>query len=87
MVRPSPLFFPACRKGTSIPRGRRVNHSAGRTGEFGGGAGRRMGKVTIALIVIVVLAVIAGGVFLANWNPPPPSTPVEKVLPDARFPK
>ncbi len=46
-----------------------------------------MGRFTIALIVIIVLAVLAGGVFLATWNPPPPSAPVEKVLPDARFPK
>ncbi|HEX3537233.1 MAG TPA: hypothetical protein VHU15_10740 [Stellaceae bacterium] len=46
-----------------------------------------MGKLTVALIIIVVLAVVAGGLFLAFWDPPAPSKPVEKVLPDARFPK
>jgi len=44
-----------------------------------------MGKVTIAFVIALLL--IGGGVFLALWNPPAPSAPVEKVLPDARFPK
>jgi hypothetical protein len=46
-----------------------------------------MGKLTIAVVVIVILAVLGGAVFLELWNPPAPSTPVQKVLPDARFPK
>jgi hypothetical protein len=46
-----------------------------------------MGKLTVALIVVVALAVAAGGLFLAFWEIPAPSKPVEKVLPDARFPK
>ena len=46
-----------------------------------------MGKLTIGVIVVVVLAVLGGAVFLALWNPPAPSAPVQKVLPDARFPK
>ncbi len=46
-----------------------------------------MGKVTIAFVLVIALLLIGGGVFLALWNPPVPSTPVEKVLPDARFPK
>jgi hypothetical protein len=46
-----------------------------------------MGKLTIGLVVVVILAVLGGAVFLALWNPPAPSAPVEKVLPDARFPK
>jgi hypothetical protein len=46
-----------------------------------------MGKLTIGLVVVIVLAVLGGAAFLALWNPPPPSAPVEKVLPDARFPK
>ena len=46
-----------------------------------------MGKLTVALIVVVVLAVAAGGLFLAFYEIPAPSKPVEKVLPDARFPK
>ena len=46
-----------------------------------------MGRVTIVLIVILVLALAAGFVALAYWDFPAPSTRVEKVLPDARFPK
>jgi Flp pilus assembly protein CpaB len=46
-----------------------------------------MGKVTIILIVILGLAVAGGFVFLATWDIPAPSGHVEKVLPDARFPK
>ena len=46
-----------------------------------------MGKLTIGVIVAVVLAVLGGALFLALWNPPAPTAPVQKVLPDARFPK
>jgi len=46
-----------------------------------------MGRVTLLLVVVFVLAVVGGGLFLAFGNFPVPSTPVEKVLPDARFPK
>ena len=52
-----------------------------------GDASRGMGKLTIGVVVVVVLAVLGGAAFLALWNPPVPSAPVEKVLPDARFPK
>jgi hypothetical protein len=46
-----------------------------------------MGKLTIGVVVVVVLVALGGAVFLALWNPPAPSAPVEKVLPNARFPK
>ena len=46
-----------------------------------------MGRLTLWLVIIVVLLVLGGAVFLALWNPPAPSTPVEKVLPSERFPK
>jgi hypothetical protein len=46
-----------------------------------------MGKLTIGVVVVVVLVVLGGAIFLALWNPPAPSAPVEKVLPNARFPK
>ena len=46
-----------------------------------------MGKVTVALVIVVLLLLLGGAAFLALWNPPPPSAPVEKVIPDARFPK
>jgi hypothetical protein len=46
-----------------------------------------MGKVTILFVLVIALLLIGGGVFLALWNPPAPSAPVEKVLPDGRFPR
>ena len=48
-----------------------------------------MARLTLLLVVVVVvvLAIIGGGLYLAYGNFPPPSAPVEKVLPDARFPK
>jgi hypothetical protein len=52
-----------------------------------GHASRTMGRLTLWLVIIVVLLLLGGAVFLALWNPPAPSTPVEKVLPNERFPK
>lgn len=46
-----------------------------------------MGKLTVALIIVIVMALLGGMAFLAFWNPPPPSSPVEKVIPNERFPK
>jgi hypothetical protein len=46
-----------------------------------------MGKLTIGIVVLIVLVALGGAVFLTLWNPPAPSVPVEKVLPNARFPK
>jgi hypothetical protein len=46
-----------------------------------------MGKVSLILVMVVVLAVGAGCLFLAYWHFDVPRTQVEKVLPDARFPK
>ena len=46
-----------------------------------------MGKLTVGVIIVVILAALGGAAFLAFWNPPVPSVPVHKVLPDARFPK
>ena len=46
-----------------------------------------MVKVGIAIAIVIVLAILGGGLYLAFGNFPAPTTPVEKVLPDARFPK
>jgi hypothetical protein len=46
-----------------------------------------MGKVTLVLVLVVVLAALGGASFLALWDFHVPQTQVEKVLPDARFPK
>ncbi|MBV8776488.1 MAG: hypothetical protein JO032_07395 [Alphaproteobacteria bacterium] len=46
-----------------------------------------MAKLTLILVMVVVLAVLGGAVFLASWHIDVPRAQVEKVLPDARFPK
>jgi hypothetical protein len=46
-----------------------------------------MTKVTLVLVLVVLLAVAGAGLFLAYWHFDVPRTEVEKVLPDARFPK
>jgi len=46
-----------------------------------------MGRITIFLGGAVILAIKGGCLFLAYGNFPVAKVPVEKVLPDARFPK
>jgi len=46
-----------------------------------------MGRITIFLVGGVVLTNLGGCLFLAYGNFPVAKVPVEKVLPDARFPK
>ena len=46
-----------------------------------------MGRVILILVLLVVLAVAGGLLYLAFGDFPVPSTRVEKVLPDGRFPK
>ena len=47
-----------------------------------------MGRwLTIILACVVVLALVSGGLYLAFGNFPAPTKPVEKVLPNDRFPK
>lgn len=46
-----------------------------------------MTRVTLVLVLVVLLAAAAGCLFLATWHLNVPRVAVEKVLPDARFPK
>jgi hypothetical protein len=46
-----------------------------------------MGRLILVALALVLVVLIGGGVFLASWNIPAPSKTVEKVIPDARFPK
>jgi hypothetical protein len=46
-----------------------------------------MGKVFLALAVLIIVAIVGGGLFLAFAPSTAPSQKVEKVLPDARFPR
>jgi hypothetical protein len=47
----------------------------------------RLLTVVLAVVVVVVLAIVGAGLYLAYGNFAPAAAPVEKVLPDARFPK
>lgn len=44
-------------------------------------------RVGLVLAIVLLLAVVGGFLYLAYGNFPVPSTPVEKVMPDARFAK
>lgn len=46
-----------------------------------------MRMALISVVIIVVLGVVGAFLFLAYGNFTVASTPTEKVLPDARFPK
>ena len=46
-----------------------------------------MRRLAVLLVIVVALAVVVGVLYLAYGNFPVPSAPVEKVVPDARFPK
>ncbi len=46
-----------------------------------------MVRVTVLLVIVFVLAVVGGCLYLAYGNFAVPTTRLEKVLPDARFPK
>ena len=46
-----------------------------------------MGRVLLVVALIVVIGLLGGGAFLAFWDIPAPINKVDKVLPDARFPK
>ena len=44
-------------------------------------------KVILVSAAAGLLVLLAGGAFVATWDVPPPTKPIEKVLPDAQFPR
>ena len=46
-----------------------------------------MRRLPFILFGVIVLIFAGGGVFLASWDIPAPSSKIEKVLPDDRFPR
>ncbi|MCG8357010.1 MAG: hypothetical protein MI920_15700 [Kiloniellales bacterium] len=44
-----------------------------------------MSRKSQFLLVIVLGLLVLGGVFVLTWEIPPPSTQVEKVIPNDRF--
>ena len=47
----------------------------------------KMGRFLLIVVALVVVILVGGTVFLMVWNIPAPTTRVEKVIPDARFPR
>ncbi len=43
-----------------------------------------MSRLYRVFLLILLVALAGGAVFLANWDIPPPSAPVEKVIPNDR---
>ena len=46
-----------------------------------------MRKLTLILLLLIIVGIAAGGAFLATWEIPPPTSRVEKVVSDDRFPR
>jgi small neutral amino acid transporter SnatA (MarC family) len=46
-----------------------------------------MGRFLLIAAALLVVILIGGTVFLMVWNIPAPTARVEKVIPDARFPR
>jgi len=46
-----------------------------------------MKKLRVFLLLLFVAVLIAGGVFLVQWDIPPPGGQVVTVIPDERFPR
>lgn len=44
-----------------------------------------MGKLMLVIVAVVAILLVGGVAVLAFWDIPPPSAPVEKVIPNDRF--
>jgi hypothetical protein len=49
--------------------------------------GSLMRRITIFIVFLLILVLGGGFVFLATWDIPAPSQPIEKVLDNDRFPR
>ena len=47
----------------------------------------RMGRVILFLSGLIVIGIVAGGVYLMTTDIPPPTRTVERVIDDSRFPQ
>ncbi len=82
----------ACRAGGPAPLRRCAGPRAGTFGAENIAAGKAsvadyaavMSKLYRVFLLIVLIALAVGAVFLAYWEIPPPSAPVEKVIPNDR---
>jgi hypothetical protein len=44
-----------------------------------------MSKLVRVVLLLIVVILVGGGIFLATWDIPAPSGPVEKVIPNDRL--
>jgi hypothetical protein len=44
-----------------------------------------MSKLARVVLLVIVVILVGGGIFLATWDIPAPSAPVEKVIPNDRL--
>ncbi len=44
-----------------------------------------MSKLSRVLLIVLLVVLAGGAIYLATWEIPPPSTPVEKVIPNDRI--
>lgn len=44
-----------------------------------------MSKLTRLVLLLIVIVLVGAGIFLATWDIPPPSAPIEKVIPNDRL--
>ena len=44
-------------------------------------------RFTLFLLFLIVLILAGGAVFLLTWDIPAPTAPIEKVVPNDRFPR
>jgi len=45
-----------------------------------------MSKLVLVIVAVVVFAAAVGSIMLVNWDIPPPTQKIQKVLPDDQFP-
>jgi hypothetical protein len=46
-----------------------------------------MMRLTLVILVVVAVALLGSVAFLVTWDIPAPSSTVEKIVPDDRFPR
>ena len=69
------------------PSARTDEQDRAQTGLRGPQTSVLMKKTSLIALVVVAGLIVSGGFFLLTWDIPPPSAPVERVLPDERFPR
>ena len=46
-----------------------------------------MSRASVVILIAMLIAIAGGLAYLATWDIPPPSAPVEQIIPNDRFPR